>query len=196
MPRKKSVRGAAQAFQARVDALDAYYDAVLCSGMTAQHVTWAVEAALMKLEAQFEHLVLHALVGAINNDTALLTSTTHVMFPKHLTDEVCEYLVVGSGYFDFRGRDGLIKTLKQYLPDSHYLITAVKKPAYKDPLDRLIALRNFAAHESAKSKKTARETVGTNMSAAGAWLKRQNRLKNISALLKRLAAEIEAGAPY
>ncbi len=39
-------------------------------------------AELIKLSAQFEHLVLHALVGAINNDSSLLTATTGVTFPK------------------------------------------------------------------------------------------------------------------
>src|ERR1035437_1028973 len=114
MPRKKSVKFSARTFRARLGALNAYYDAVLSSGLTDQQITWAVEGWLIKLEAEFEHLVLQGLVGAINNDTSLLTSTTDVAFPRHLTDEVCEFLVVGHGYFDFRGRDGLIKTLKQY----------------------------------------------------------------------------------
>lgn len=196
MPRKKSVKGAARAFQARVDALDALYDAVLASPLSDQQITWAVEAGLIKLSAHFEQLVLHALVGAINNDTTLLTSTTGVAFPKHLTDEVCEFLVVGSEYFDFRGRDGLIKKLKDYLPATHYLVVAASRPAYRQPLERMFALRNFAAHESPKSKAKARESTGANMSAAGAWLKRQGRFKDITGPLRRLAAEIEAGAPY
>lgn len=196
MPRKKSVKGAALAFAQSIDDLDAFFDAVLLSGLTDQQVTWAAETTVIKLSARFEHLVLDALVGAINNDPSLLTSTTGVTFPRHLTDEVCEYLVVGNGYFDFKGRDGLIKTLKQYLPTSHYLVVAVSKAQYTQPLNRLLALRNFAAHESAKSKKAARAAVATNLSAAGAWLKRQNRFKGLSEPLRRLAAEIEAGAPY
>ncbi|MFV2063878.1 MAG: hypothetical protein ACC726_10260 [Chloroflexota bacterium] len=64
------------------------------------------------------------------------------------------------------------------------------------PLERLIALRNFAAHESSQSKKAAKLATGTNMSAAGAWLKRQGRFKELSRPLQRLALEIEAGAPY
>lgn len=103
MPRKKSVRGAARAFSERVHALDGFYDAVLSSGLTDQQITWAVEAGLIKLSAQFEHLVLDGLVGAINNDTSLLTATTGVAFPRHLTDEVCEFLVVGRGYSISRG---------------------------------------------------------------------------------------------
>ena len=103
---------------------------------------------------------------------------------------------MGNGYFEFKGRSGLIKMLKQYLPNSHYLVVAVSKKAYARPLERPFALRNFAAHENARSKKTARAAVGTNMSAAGAWLKKQNRFKGLTEPLCQLAAEIEEGAPY
>ena len=164
--------------------------------MTDQQVTWAVEAAIVKLLVALERLVLHALVGAINNDTALLAGPTGVKFPRHLTDEVCEFLVVGNGYFDFRGRDGLVQKLKEYLPSDHYLVEAVKKREYREPLNRLFALRNFAAHEGAKSKRAAVTATGTNMSAAGAWIKRRGRFKAISGPLVVLAAEIGTGAPY
>lgn len=49
MPRKKSVKGDAGTFKARVGALDAFYDAALSSSLTDQQITWAVEAALIKL---------------------------------------------------------------------------------------------------------------------------------------------------
>ena len=42
--------------------------------------------------------------------------------------------MTGRGYFDFKGRDGLIKTLKQYLPDDHYLVEVVSKPFGCQPL--------------------------------------------------------------
>ena len=78
--------------------------------------------------------MLDTLVGALNNDTSTLSTRTGFSFPKHLTDEVCRFLVTGRGYFDFKGRDGLIKTLKQYLPDDHYLVEVVSKPFGCQPL--------------------------------------------------------------
>jgi hypothetical protein len=196
MAKKKSVKRAARTFVALLDELDQYYMSVQAAPLTKQQTTWAVEASLIKLSAGFERMLLEALVGAINNDTSTLSARTGIDFPKHLTDEVCEYLVIGSGYFDFRGREGLIKTLKDFLPDSHYLVVAVKKTQFRVPLERLIALRNFAAHESPQSKRNARDAVGRRLSAAGAWLKVQNRFLDITAPLRVLANEIEAGAPY
>ena len=142
-------------------------------------------------------MMLAAIVGAINNSTATISSTTGVEFPKHLTDEVCEYLVLGGSYFDFKGRDGLIKTLKKFVPDNHYLITIIKKEKYKQILEQLSALRNYAAHESAKSKRSVLNAIGQErVGSAGSWLKVKGRYGAISDKLKELASEVEIAAPY
>ena len=196
MSRKKGVKREATKFIARADALILFVESVNGSGLSAQDATWAVEGALIKLAAGFEQLMLHSLVGAVNNDTSSLTAITGVTFPRHMTDEVCEYLVTGGRYFDFRGRDGLIKTLRQYLLTTHYLVQDVSNPARKQSLDRVIALRNFAAHESVESGRMARAATGTRMSAAGAWLKRQGRFRVLALDLRQLAVAINSHAPY
>ena len=151
----------------------------------------------MKLSVYFEHLMLDALVGAINNDTSTVGSSSGIKFPRHLSDEVCEYLVTGGGYFDFRGRSGLIKVLKGYIPDDHYLLVAVRRKKYKVTLERLLALRNYAAHESPKGKLAVKEALGVKrIAAAGVWLKTGDRFYEINAKARELAEEIRAGAPY
>jgi hypothetical protein len=142
-------------------------------------------------------MMLSAIVGAINNDSTTISKSTGVEFPKHLTDEVCEYLVLGGGYFCFKGRDGLIKNLKKYVPGDHYLVTIVKKPKYEDSLEQLTALRNYAAHESNQSKRAALTAIGQErVGSAGSWLKLQGRYGSISTRLKELGQEIHDGAPY
>jgi hypothetical protein len=162
-----------------------------------QHLTWVYELALVKLSARFEHLILHALVGAVNNDTRAISQVTKITFPKHLTDEVCEFLITQNGYLDFRGRDGLIAKLKEFVPKKHYILTSVKKPTYKEALERLFPLRNFAAHESKQSKQAVLRTLKVKrIGSAGAWAKRQDRFEKIADSVKELAGEIGAGAPY
>jgi Na+/phosphate symporter len=64
-------------------------------------------------------------------------------------------------------------------------------------LDQLSALRNFAAHRSAKSKKAALKAInGERISTSGAWLKTNDRFLHIVSDLKKLADEIENFAPY
>jgi len=196
MPRKKSVKLSATDFCNQVDDINAFLVTVAV-GQSDGPVSWLYGCAIIKLYKAFEGLILDALVGAVNNDTSTIAATTDVQFPKHLTDEVCEFLITGTGYFDFKGRSGLIRTLKSFVPDTHYLVAIVRKSACKDALNRLVALRNFAAHESSSSKRAALEAIGQErISTSGSWLKRQGRFGVISASLRALALEIHNAAPY
>ena len=196
MARKKSIKKAAQTFRNSADKIAAFISTV-SAGQTDANATWIHDHAIIMLYREFESLMLDCLVGAINNDSATVSATTGINFPKHMTDEVCEYLITGTGYFDFKGRDGLIKTLKKFVPDTHFVVTIVKQPKYKDAMERLSALRNYAAHESAISKRAAAAAVGTQkMRASGAWLKVQGRITSLISNLKALADDLEAAAPY
>ncbi len=196
MPRKKSVKKSATAFKQKADAITAFLDSAR-QNMTEQHVSLAYKYGVLRLYREFESMMLDALVGAVNNDTGTLTKRAGIAFPKHLTDEVCEYLIIGDGYFDFKGRNGLIDTLKDYVPADHYLVAAVKKEKYKEALEQLSALRNLAAHNSKIAKTRAKEAVDQErMPEAGAWLKKQDRLESVISRLKELADEINAAAKY
>lgn len=196
MPRKKSIRKTAIDFIAKAEELESFVERGI-SGLTDMQQSWCHDYAVIRLYREFEQMMLHVIVGAINNDSSVISSTTGVEFPKHLTDEVCEYLVLGGGYFDFKGRDGLIKTLRKYVPGDHYLVSIVKKSKYKDALEKLSALRNYAAHESAQSKRAALSAIGqVRVGTAGSWLKLQGRYASISTKLKEVAQEIHDEAPY
>jgi hypothetical protein len=196
MPRKKSIKKSASDFKDEADAISAFLVSAKAH-LSEQHVSWAYEYAVLRLYREFEALMLDALVGAVNNDSATLKDRTGVSFPKHLSDEVCEFLIIGNGYFDFKGREGLIKTLKEFVPADHYLVVAVKKEKYKDSLQWLSSLRNLAAHNSEVAKTRAKEAVGQDrMPEAGAWLKKQGRLEAIITKLKELADDIHDAAPY
>lgn len=196
MPRKKSIKSSANDFNSEVNKIINFIAAVSV-GQSEEHVTWLYNYAIIRLYKAFEALMLDVLVGAVNNDTSTLAATTDVEFPKHLTDEVCEFLITGTGYFDFKGRSGLIRTLKSFVPDTHYLVVTVKKGIYKDVLEKLSSLRNFAAHESQVSKRAALEAIGAErLSASGAWLKKQDRFIDIANRLKQLATEIHGAAPF
>ena len=177
MPRKKSGQRAAKRFKADVESVRAFVSDADHAGLAAKSQSWIYEAALVKTYVAYERLMLDCIVAAINNDTSTIKAKTGIDFPKHLTEEVCEYIVIGRGYFDFKGRSGLISEIKKYVPDSHWLVVSVKDPKHKVPLDRLVALRNYAAHESSASKKVALDAVGQKrISSAGSWLKTQHRL--------------------
>ena len=196
MAKKKSVRLAADNFVVDADNI-AQFASQVAGPISDQHKSWVHDYAIIRLYREFEGLMLSALTGAINNGTSTVSSKIGINFPKHLTDEVCEFLITSGGYFDFKGRDGLIKTIKQFVPDDHYLLTTVKKPGYKDALNRLSALRNFAAHDSSQSKKAAIAALSCkNLSSSGSWLKSQGRFRALVASLQSLAREISTNAPF
>ena len=155
------------------------------------------DLAIIRVYREFEDLMLSCLVALINSDSTTFSGHKKRDFPTHMNVEVCEYLICGDGYFDFAGRSGLINTIKKIVPADHWLPTVVKDAAYTDALDKLSSLRNFAAHDSAVSKKRALEAINQKgMSSSGAWLKRQNRLTAICTSLKGMAQQIEAEAAY
>lgn len=196
MPRKKSVKRSAQDFRAAAVEITEFL-ATASNGQTDEHVSWVHNYAIIRLYREFESLVLDALVGAINNDTGTISSTTGVKFQTHLSAKVCEFLITGTGYFDFKSRDGLIQTLKKFVPKTHYLVTTVKKDDYKHALEQLSALRNYAAHGSDQSKRRALNAIGgKGISSSGAWLKRESRFQIIVDRLKAFATELQNEAPY
>lgn len=195
MAKKKSVKKAAKQFGKEVDLILSYVGQQPVGA--GPFTRWAYEYAIIRLYREFENLVLHALVGAINNDSTTLQSRLGFRIPRHMTDEFCTYLVVGDRYFDFKGRDGLIGTIKRFVPMNHYLLSVVEKQGYRVPLERLCALRNFAAHGSAKARTAAKRALGVqNLKSAGSWLSRQQRFAGIAGKLKDLSGELETGAPY
>ena len=196
MPRKTSIKKSAVDFTKAADEI-ANFLSILGNGQSAKHISWLHDYAIIRLYREFEALMLDSLAGAINNDLEVFSDVVGVEFPKHLKHKSCEYLIVGTGYFDFKGKSGLVKTLKKFVPANHYLLTVVKKTKYHQTLEQLSALRNFAAHDSAKSKKNAlRETGQQRLKSSGTWLKTDNRIRTIISKLKELAAEIETESPF
>lgn len=196
--RKKSIKLAAQSFVTNADEIVAFtVRGGAAAPLTEQDQSWCYDLAIIRLYREFEDLMLSCLVALINNDTTTFSQLKKRTFPKHMNVEVCEYLICGDGYFDFAGRDGLLKTIKKIVPNGHWLPTTVSDPAYTNALKKLSALRNFAAHDSSVSKKRALEALGQErMSSSGAWLKKQNRFATICNSLKAMAQQIDAAAPH
>lgn len=198
MAKKKSVKKCAEQFKQELERIRLFVVSVRFGASEDEFKSWIYEYAIIRAYAEFEKLILNALIGAVNNDIeGTLGNVVGVKLPKHLTEEVCQYLIVGERYFDFRGRSGLIETLKRYLPGDHYLVTACEDDQYRESLDRLVALRNFAAHSSSKAKVGALKAVKQKrIASSGSWLKRNGRLDQIISDVRQLGTDIEQEAPY
>ncbi|WP_206922517.1 hypothetical protein [Alicyclobacillus suci] len=193
MSRKKDIRLWATRFQ---DDLAELLDFVSTMGRGAsdKHKTLIYDAAIIRLYRHFEEFMLNVLVALVNKDNRVFCAEAGVDFPKHLTDEVCEYLITritGGKYFDFHGRSSLLDLFYKCAGKGHTITLIIKDPMYQTTLDQLTALRNFAAHGSKQSKLAAlRVTSQKNMSSSGAWLKTAGRFDALVANLRQLAETI------
>lgn len=173
MPRTMSVLLAASAFLSEtreiLQSVSRSRAVAVRSGLGGSFEKSFYDYGIIRLHAAFESFVLKALVGVINQRPNALTGKTGVSFPLNMWKAACEFLVTGGGYFDIRGRDGLIRTLKQLLLDDHYLVEIAADQDYREAIERLWALRDLAAHKSACSKAAALRAVqAKNMPSAGA----------------------------
>jgi len=197
--KKKSARKSVEQFRMEADEIRNFVRDMLelRPQLSAQYQNWIYEQAVIRLYRAFENLILSCLIAAINNDTRQLSDVTDVHFPKHLNDKVCRYIIVGDGHFNFRGGSDLVGKLKKFLPKDHYLVEEIAEQTCKQALERLSALRNYAAHDSETSKKRALKAVDQKkINQAGAWLKSQGRLEEIMDKLDKLANRIDDRAPY
>lgn len=198
--RKASGRNAARRCKADLADIISFLDEVDGSTLSKSARSRCYEIGLVKGCVALEKLILEALVVSINNDRDALLVKTGIRLP-HLNRDASEFLIVGNGYFNFQGgKSGIMREVKQFLDDSHWLPLAIG--GMNGPTtDSLVALRNWAAHESAKSKKKAQELIGMNAGTPGSYLKSNNarsgnRLRNLLNEVSNLADRIAASAPY
>ncbi|MEV0487365.1 hypothetical protein AB0I69_43035 [Streptomyces sp. NPDC050508] len=219
MGRKKSGKHAAEQFQEATTRLRAYAVEIDSSGLSPEAMNLGFDSGLIKTAVAFEKLMLECLIVALNNDSSAFTKTTGIQFPKHITQDHCEYLITGGGYFDFSGRGALLKEIKRFTSgEGHWLYDAVTDQAYYYHLELLLALRNFAAHESPQAKKKMKEAIfcwqhlvknpqcddkhkqlfakAYAPSSAGSWVRRQGRFGAVLDGLDGLASQMQAGAPF
>lgn len=220
--RKNSIKLAAKTFRINVEVIQDFAKRVKQVRKTRKQVkpvayltkddeNLCFDIAIIFLYREFENLMLNCLVASINNNSTHFSEQKSINFPKHMSKKVCEYLVCGNDYFDFKDYGGLIKEIKKFVSSDrddqklycHWLLRIVEK--YKDPLSKLSPLRNFAAHNSSRAKKAALKfTNRQRMSSSGAWLKGrgkgqktgENRFTKICETLKEMAEDIKSQAPY
>ena len=149
------------------------------------------DMAIIVLYREFENFMLDCLVTMINKDSSIFSERTKRKFPNHMNVEVCRYLICGDGYFDFKGRKGLIDKISKYVPKNHTFLKIIQKSEYEDALNQLSALRNFAAHDSSVAKKRAIDSLHRKrLRSSGAWLKREKNFEGIADKLKTMAEDI------
>lgn len=191
--RKVSIPNAAQAFAEEVQSIKDYL--TFCNTTFSEkdlYLSNSYEYAIIALYKAFEKFIYKTMVGCINHNNTTVTETYGVNFGKHTNDDMCEFIITKGGYFDFKDKGGLVKSLKQNIGSTYTIVDIVKKDCYDVALKRLCALRNYAAHTSQQAKLKAAQAYGLQrIATAGSHLKTQNRFNDIANSLLQLSNEIK-----
>ena len=156
------------------------------------YLTYSYENAILMVYKSFEIFIERLLISCLNHDHSCFEEKYGITLGKHINDDVCEFLITKGGFFDFRGYSGLIKTLGDILGNNHRLITLFKGNDHKIYIEQLCAIRNYAAHNSKQSKKSAKKAFELqSISSAGSCLKQQSRFLTILTKLKELSDEVK-----
>lgn len=110
------------------------------------------ESILLRLCAHWERFVDEHLVDCVNCDHSQLNEFLGVTIPRHPSRDVCQAVLYGSGYKDFRSFGDLKGFTKKVLPDDSNPFLKVSS-AHAEKIDEVLKIRNYIAHYSAAARR-------------------------------------------
>lgn len=174
--KKKSAEVCLVDYRAAIDDLRDFLAQAGARGLSKGALTRCYDYAVFSAYREFEQFVLAICIARINNDPTAFYKAVGVEFGRHITAAQSEYLLVGDGYFDFRGHGGLVEVLRRASGDSP-MVAAAKLPQNRIAFEILVGLRNYVAHGSTQSWQAALKAMQNwepdrkNLGSAGSWLK-------------------------
>lgn len=168
---------------------DYVYECEQVFSKKAHYISLGYEYAIIALHKAFESFVRRLIVGCINHDTSQVCKTYGISFGKHISDEMCDFILTKGGFFDIHGPDDLVKLCKNHVTNSKALTEAVRKK--RDTVEQLLAFRNLAAHGSPQAKKRVKKLLNrTRIQDAGTYLKKKGRFATLRDTLSNLANDM------
>jgi hypothetical protein len=110
------------------------------------------ESVLLRLCANWERFVDEHLVDCVNVDHSQLNEFLGVTIPRHPSRNVCQAILFGGAYKDFRSFGDLKGFTKKVLPDDSNPFLAVST-THVQKMDEAFKIRNYLAHYSAASRR-------------------------------------------
>jgi len=110
------------------------------------------ESVLLRLCASWEKFVDEHLVDCLNRDASKFGEFLGVTIPAHPNRDLCEGLLFGGGYRDFKDIGNLIGFTKKVLPETSNPFPALTTTNRKR-IDEVYAIRNYLSHYSKRSRR-------------------------------------------
>ncbi len=108
------------------------------------------ESISLRICAHWESFIDEHLADCVNCDATQLTEFFGVSMPPNPSKALCQALIFGDKYRDFRSFSELKRFTKDILPDGSNPFLAISA-AHAKRIDEVYKIRNYLSHYSAKS---------------------------------------------
>jgi hypothetical protein len=136
------------------------YRAFLLRIVDAQRVVSSVnekrdvaESVLLRVCAYWEYFVDRQLIACVNRDPSLLPEYLGASLPSHPSVDLCEALLIGDRYLDFRSIGALKGYSKKVIPQPSNPFLKIST-ATANKIDEVYKLRNYLSHFSSKARRS------------------------------------------
>jgi hypothetical protein len=111
-----------------------------------------IEALVLEVSGEWEVLTRDDIIVSLNRDNSVYANTLNYNLPKHLSKDVCEAIIVGHKYFDFKDVDELKSFGKKHLSRKLNPFQYISNNCGKK-IDEFISIRNYIAHLSSRAER-------------------------------------------
>ena len=112
-----------------------------------------LESLVVRICAIWEAFVEEEMIDCLNIDCNQCKEELQLRLPKHMTKDLCEAILVGSGYLNFRHVDDIKKLAKQMLPDGVNPFKLIRANPTAKRINEFYTMRNYLSHYSGKSRR-------------------------------------------
>jgi hypothetical protein len=112
-----------------------------------------LDTSVLRLSALWEMLVHRDLVSCVNRDSSALAKSLGLRLPKHLSRDLCEGVLFGTRYLDFRSVRELQQFAKRHLTTRANLFTHIP-PGASQHIDSFFIIRNLVSHYSSFAERS------------------------------------------
>lgn len=129
------------------------YLITICEPLSDPEKSEVYESFVLKICATWETFVEDLLALCLSMDTSQYAEYIGTKCPKRPSKELCETLISGYGYFDFKNVDGLKRISKNILVMTYDPFSKIPREESKK-IDRFFLIRNYVAHRSRVAKRS------------------------------------------
>jgi len=112
-----------------------------------------LEAFVLKIVASWEVFVDDLMVDCLNRDSSQYAEYMQLRLAKHLPRPVCEAMLSGLGYTNFRSVSDIKKVARNVLTAANNPFKAIPAPD-TDMIDEFTKMRNYLAHYSTVARRS------------------------------------------